>query len=336
MPAFHPRRFFRALLGIPGVLVVVCVLRGGAAPPGKLDPASWGSDHVGKPVPEYTTGDECLFCHRTDVGPSWTKNRHQRTVREIEPASPALTALKGTPEFQSFAGEVALLLGDGLSTRFLKRSATYGKVDLLTVAFDTPAGASAGKLRPGEGKPRWDNTTFAEGCAGCHTTAVDPTTKAFAAVALDCFACHGVVPGEHSNKPQLAYFSKKRNDPARVVTSLCASCHIRNGKSKTTGLPYPDNFVVGDNLFRDFQVDLSPDAIAALNPGDRHVLENVRDVVVLGKEEVTCLSCHDIHKQSSRKHTRVAEDDSCVTCHNDTGSKKKIKSFEVHSKVCQY
>jgi hypothetical protein len=73
-----------------------------------------------------------------------------------------------------------------------------------------------------------------------------------------------------------------------------------------------------------------------LNPADRHVLENVRDVVMLGKDEVTCLSCHDVHKQSSRKHAKLAEDDSCAACHNESGSKKKRKTYEVHSKTCQY
>jgi predicted CXXCH cytochrome family protein len=94
--------------------------------------------------------------------------------------------------------------------------------------------------------------------------------------------------------------------------------------------------VAGDNLFRDFQADFSARALEKLNPADRHVMENVRDVVMLGKEEVTCLSCHDVHKQSSKKHARVPEDDSCLTCHNETGSKKKHKNFEVHSTTCQY
>jgi hypothetical protein len=44
--------------------------------PARIDPAAWGSDHVGKPVPEYVTGDECLFCHREKVGPTWGANRH--------------------------------------------------------------------------------------------------------------------------------------------------------------------------------------------------------------------------------------------------------------------
>ena len=32
-----------------------------------LDPAAWGSDHVGQAVPEYMESGECLFCHR-DAG----------------------------------------------------------------------------------------------------------------------------------------------------------------------------------------------------------------------------------------------------------------------------
>ena len=49
-----------------------------AQPPVTLDPAGWGSDHVGQPVPEYVDGNECLFCHRNDVGVTWSDNRHNR------------------------------------------------------------------------------------------------------------------------------------------------------------------------------------------------------------------------------------------------------------------
>jgi len=94
--------------------------------------------------------------------------------------------------------------------------------------------------------------------------------------------------------------------------------------------------VAGDNLFRDFQVDLSPEKISELNPADRHVLENVRAVAVLGKDETTCLTCHDIHKKSSKKHHIVPVDATCVICHPATGSKKIHKEYEVHSKICGY
>jgi predicted CXXCH cytochrome family protein len=318
------------------ILAVVFAPRVGSAPAAKVDPAAWGGDHVGKPVPEYSTGEECLFCHRSDVGPTWNKNRHQRTVREAEAGDAAVADLKADADWKALAGEVKLLLGAGRHTRFVKNGSAYGKLDLLSVVHEAPAAGGKGKLRPLGDKPHWDGKAFAGGCAGCHTTAVDPATKAFASPGLDCFTCHGVVPEEHGKDTKLVFLSKKRQDPARVVTSICASCHVRTGKSKATGLPYPDNFVVGDNLFRDFQVDLSPEALANLNPADRHVLENVRDVTVLGKDEVTCLSCHDVHKRSSKKHTRVPEDDSCLACHNETGSKRKLKPSEVHSKTCEY
>jgi hypothetical protein len=310
------RRLINYSLGCGCILL--CTLGALCGELKRLDPAAWGSDHVGKPVPEYTTGDECLFCHRTDIGPTWSKNRHELSVREPDPA--ALAVLNKSAELKPFADDVQLVLGGRESTRFLKKGADYGRLDLLTTAT----------------RPHWDTKKFAEGCAGCHTTAVDPRTRAFSAIALDCYTCHGDVPPNHSKDQRLVYLSRKRQDSARVVTSICAQCHVRTGKSRSTGQPYPNNFVAGDNLFRDFQVDLSPAAIESLNPADRHVLENVRDVVVLGKDEVTCLSCHDVHRQSTRKHRTLEEGPSCVTCHNETGSKKVRRHFEVHSRTCEY
>jgi hypothetical protein len=332
-------RSIHSLCGWSAVLVgafsALCAASDSSPTARPLDPAGWGGDHVGKPVPEYVTGDECLFCHRSDVGPSWSQNRHQRTIREAEAGAPAVAALQKSPALKPLAADVKLLMGGPRSTRFLRKSSAYGKLDLLTAAWDTPPPGKEGRLRM-TGDTHWDTTTFAQGCAGCHATAVDPQTRAFAAVALDCYTCHGDVSATHAKDGRQVYLSKKHKDPARVVTSICAQCHVRTGKSKSSGLPYPDNFVAGDNLFRDFQVDLSAKAIRELNPIDRHVLENVRDVAVLGKEERTCLSCHNVHKQSSRKHVYLEEDESCLTCHTPSGSRKIRQPFEVHSRTCQY
>jgi hypothetical protein len=296
----------------------------------QLDPAAWGGDHVGKPVPEYAGGDTCLFCHRADVGPGWPKNRHQRTTREPEIDSQALAALKKSPELTSFAGETNFLLGTTRSVRFLKKNDQFGKLDLLSAGWHAPDKLDSAK------NPHWDNTRFGDACAGCHTTAVDSNTRSFSALSLDCYACHGEAIQDHTKDTSLIYLAKKRHDPARVVISICAQCHVRTGKSKGSGLPYPNNFQAGDNLFRDFQVDLSLAAIQAQNPADRHVLENIRDVVLLGKEETTCLSCHDVHKSSTKKHHRLLNSPSCLTCHEATGSKKVHKSYEVHSPTCEY
>jgi hypothetical protein len=307
-----------------------------AAEPAKaIDPAAWGSDHVGKGLPEFVTGGECLFCHRSTVGPTWDKNPHNQTIREADPADPALAAMKAAGGLGTFADEVKLFLGRRQRLRFLRPAKDYGHLELLTVQWSPARGQEPGKVLD-SANPHWETKRFNDACAGCHATAVESKSRAFAMATLDCFACHGDVPLEHTKNTTLVYLSKKRQDSPRVVTSLCAQCHVRTGKSKSTGLPYPNQFVVGDNLFRDFAVDFSESALAKLNPGDRHVLENVRDVVVLGKEDVTCLSCHEVHKQSSRKHRQVSVGPSCWACHNEQGSRKVRKSYEVHSDTCGY
>jgi hypothetical protein len=302
--------------------------------PTRLDPAAWGSDHVGRPVPEYPTGDECLFCHRDRIGTTWNANRHNLTIRPLDPESPEGGALMQLPA-KDFADAVKFVMGNQQRQRYLKPSKEYGKLDVLSIEWVPPRNEKPGRLVSTD-RPHWNETQFGDSCAGCHTTAVDPREKAFSALSLDCFVCHGTVPAEHAKKPDLAFLSPKRKDEARVVTSICAQCHVRTGKSKASGRPYPTNFVAGDNLFRDFQVDFSGEALQAVSAADRHVLENVQDVVVLGREGVTCLSCHDVHGRSSKKHHPVAQSDRCLTCHNPDGPKRDRKPFASSSKTCGY
>lgn len=321
--------FAFSALAVAGSLIVCRV---GAQQPKNLDPAAWGTDHVGQPVPEYLTGDECLFCHRNDVGPTWSSNRHAVTMHLLEPADPMLPSIQKSVG-PKIAGEINKVLGGKGHARLLKSSEVFGKVDILSSLWSK---SEQGGAFSGPNPPTWDVKKFGDACAGCHATAVDSTARTFSAPSLDCYVCHGLVDPKHSKDSTLVHLSKKRNDNARIVTSLCAQCHVRTGHSRSSKLPYPNNFVAGDNLFRDFSVDFGPTALAALNPGDRHVLENVRDVVIRGQEEVTCLSCHDVHKQSTRKHHKLVKSELCLNCHQATGSMKVRKAYEVHSKTCEY
>ena len=254
-------------------------------------------------------GDECLFCHRNDIGPGWQKNAHGTTVRQREDAPELVSKLK-PPE------DVEFFLGSRHQVRFLKKEG-YGKF-----AIRDSSGA-------------WDRNKFAGRCAGCHATGVDPATKTFAAFGLDCYTCHGVVTLDHTKDTALMWLSKKRRDDVKAVTSICAQCHLRGGRSRSTGLPYAKIFVAGDNLFKDYEADFSKADDAALNPGDRHVWQNVRDVVERGSD-VTCLSCHRVHANSSDKHRRVLTGPICLNCHNAQGPKKAVKNYEVHSALCEY
>jgi len=247
-------------------------------------------------VPKYVTGDECLFCHRVAVADTWEQNPHARTVH---------------PQGDG------MILGAHEPYRQLKPDG-YGKYDILSA----------------DGKT-WDKDKFALRCAGCHTTAVDPKTHAFSSPALDCYTCHGVVPENHGTDTSLVWFSKKHPKDAKLIISICGQCHLRGGESKSSVLPYPNNFTAGANLFDDFKVELAKADDPDLNPGDRHIYRNVRDVIE-HDSDVTCISCHKIHGDTANKHRLVLSGPICLDCHNAQGPKKAVIKYTVHSKLCEY
>lgn len=335
--AILPGVALAALAGALWMATRVAPPRALAAPPKAkqpLDPAAWGSDHVDREIPQYAESGECLFCHRDQVGGTWQTNKHNRTIRDADPQEPAMIALAAEPATKEFAGQVQLLLGDTRAQRFLKRRAVYGKVDLLTASALFGRGRRP-KIEAGD-KPDWDADTFALECAGCHATAVNSQTHAFATVSIDCFSCHGDAPVEHTEDAKLALLDKAGQDPPAVAISICASCHVRFGKSKSSGLPYPTNFVPGDNLFKDFEVDWKALDDAKLNPADAHVMDNVRDVVLYGESTTTCLTCHDVHVGSSKKHRALPVVQYCQHCHAAGEPIKGHKNYEVHSPRCRY
>lgn len=311
-----------------------------AQPSGQLDAAAWGDDHVGRPLPGYVTGGECLFCHRDDVGPSWQSDPHRQTVRLARPDDPPVAAVEAFLAAAGVTSDVQAVLGGSEELlRYLRPNGRYGQYALLSVAWEPE---QAGDGEPTAGRlvrtddPRWDDDKYALRCAGCHSTAVDAELRAFSAPSLDCYVCHGDVDATHPEDGSRVILSPHRADAAEVVTSICAQCHIRSGRSRSSGLPYPNQFVPGDNLFRDFAADFSDQALARLDPPDRHVLENVRRVVLRGDDERTCLSCHRLHEPSAREHRGLRTDDSCMTCHDRQGPRWLTKDYQDRSELCEY
>ena len=199
----------------------------------------WGSDHVDAPLPDYATGDECLFCHRDRFGADWEKNAHQMTIRRIDTAPVPMAALKATPATGSFAEQVEFVLGERRQVRFLKRTGECGRLALLTALAPPPPGTRSrrvhGKLIDLD-NVHWDQQTFAKKCAGCHTTAVDPKTHAFSATSLDCFTCHGVVEQKHADTKSV-YLGRGRHDGPQVALSICAQCHLRTASRGARASP---------------------------------------------------------------------------------------------------
>jgi hypothetical protein len=265
-------------------------------------------DHVGQPIPKYVTGDECLFCHRVKVADTWQQNPHARTVHPRDEDEAAA---------RNFPSDAAYILGAHPPYRGLKEDG-YGKYDLLARDNKT-----------------WDSTAFTLGCAGCHTTAVDPQAHTFSASSLDCYTCHGVAPQNHPNDISLVWFSTKHSRDPKQIVAICGQCHLRGGHSRSSGLPYPNNFVAGDDLFHDFRVDFGKADDPDLNPGDGHIYRNARDVV-MHASDVTCLSCHKVHDRTAHKHRLVLSGPICLDCHKAEGPKKNVKKYAVHNAVCEY
>lgn len=303
----------------------------------QTDPVDWGSNHVGKPTPDFYGGDECLFCHRFTVGQVWQKDAHFRSIRGKYVGgkdAPEIEFLKSDNNGSRGASKVEFIMGKREVSRFLRRNED-GDFELL----------SFGILKPGTDKAkyfdlRWSHGfaggTFDAACIGCHMTGVDSKTKAPFEPFVGCESCHGPHNPEHTKgKNVYLRFSKKGKDPAQVIASSCGSCHLRGGESRSTGLPYPDNFVSGDNLFKDFKFDFTQSDDPKLNPIDAHIQKNIRDIVIRGNDDVTCLSCHRIHPSDTLRHRRQLKTDYCMICH-EVEPFKQIKKFEVHSQTCEY
>jgi len=311
---------FRARL-ILGMLIVGVGLAAAPLQPREqqeLDPAQGGEDHVGQPIPPYMTGDECLFCHR-DIGKHWPTNPHQLTLRSALPQDPSSFLLSQLPGGDEVLQQADFLMGGQQVARALKRSSKYGRLELSSARAFPADTRPDNKEQPVKGSADhvWHASHFADRCAGCHCTAVDAQSRAFSTVGLDCYVCHGVVDLQHTKDTRQVLLSST-NQPAKQVAAICGQCHLRGGHSKSSRLPYPNTFVPGDNLFRDFQVDLSAQHIQSMVPIERHIFQNVREIVVLGKEQVTCLSCHQVHGNDVARHREVQAAAICGSCHAST------------------
>jgi len=236
-----------------------------------LTPAAAAPDAAPSALADYPTGDSCLFCHRDQAGATWLANSHAWTMRPVgEP-----------PAVGKLASDATHVIGKD-HYRALKQTG-YGKLALLSA----------------DGK-QWQDEVFARQCVGCHTTAVNPQTSEYSSVALDCYSCHGNVPEDHAQKKGTALLSVTRKSSPREVLSICGSCHLRGGRSLTTGKPYPHAYVAGADLFKDFKVDLNLDKKQSLDSSDAHVYLKTRAVLEGGSDK-SCVNCHKIHRAAQTR-----------------------------------
>src|SRR6185503_9757289 len=73
------------------------------------------------PLPEYITGDECLFCHRFQTGQHWQENRHNRTIRRIENDEELWGLIRRESRTNAHADSIEFAMGGKNRIRFLKK-----------------------------------------------------------------------------------------------------------------------------------------------------------------------------------------------------------------------
>ncbi|MEW6209751.1 MAG: multiheme c-type cytochrome [Acidobacteriota bacterium] len=316
---------------ILAVAAIIFLFRSEAETSQRLDPSAWGETHAGRPRPQFAGGDQCLFCHRTTVGTVWQKDAHFLSIRD------RFQQLRTDPEierlatrYKNFARDAGFVMGGRRATRFLRRG-DEGSFEILSVTLTRD---QSGRESFSKEKPRWDREKFAARCVGCHMTAVDPRTLTAFETFVGCETCHGPFDEDHTTGATPMRFAKKAKDTPAMIASACGQCHLRGGRSRSTGRPFANNFISGDNLFKDFEFDLAS-IDPNLNPIDLHIQQNIRDIALLGKTDLTCLSCHRMHPATSEIHRRRLRSDYCLICHKAEPFKER-KPYEVHSRVCEY
>jgi predicted CXXCH cytochrome family protein len=233
-------------------------------------------------------------------------------------------------------GNARYVLGEKHSRRFLVPSEKEpGRHVLLPCRYD---------VGPAEWVPLhasdWKDLTWERGCGACHATGFSSAEQSFHELGVGCEACHGASSrhGGFSDRGGMAHFGAM--SPREEVT-VCASCHLQGGRSRTTGLNYAKDYDPGDDLFSDYAFSWeSLDAVAedAANPIDIHQKLLIRDQAGPGSEgrqgELRCTSCHEAHGFGHARHVELPRREYCYLCHARAGF--SVKEYDQSCNVCEF
>ena len=201
---------------------------------------------AGAQTPEFVHGEECLFCHRHNIGSSWQRNAHNLTTRQVEGGDGILLGRHGTRQLKK-AGYNRLVFTDGKSsTDFNRRCASCHTTAVdptdFTYAYlgiDCYACHGAVVLRhstreatvPLGKRAATDAKAATAICAACHLRGEEPhpadrhvwrSAREDGGGCLDCHSIHGNGAQRHR----------------RVLASaICNDCHVP-GQPRKEVRPY--------------------------------------------------------------------------------------------------
>jgi hypothetical protein len=321
-----PRRATQAAAALASLLLWGCA----AAP---STPASGEANGVAAAAAGregFEGSASCRDCHAAQYA-SWEGSLHARTVHPPSDQERALLARALLCD----RSEAPFVLGERHARRFLVPSeAEPGRHVLLPCRYDIgPAEWSS--LHAGD----WKSLTWERACGACHTTGFSSRGLGFHEMGVGCEACHGAARrhGAFADKGTMASFPQMS---AREEVTVCASCHLQGGVSKSTGLSFASDYEPGMDLFSDYEFrweSLDAAAADANNPIDVHQKLLIRAQVRDGGNAgigLRCTSCHAAHGFEHTRHALLARGEYCHVCHNP--SDFSVKEYDQSCNVCEF
>jgi hypothetical protein len=313
------RTLSSAALLAAALLAAACTQVPETAAPPEYDP----EDH------EFAGSQTCQPCH-VQAFADWQGSSHATTVRPADYSDVELV--------ESFieCGDLFFshVLGDRHHVRFLvedaERPPGQGRWLALPCGWDVHE-KEVTLHHPG----RWRDLPWESGCAGCHVTGFRADDHGFLELGVGCEECHG--PSKrHLTEPVPGTSLSFKDSSAAEEVSVCASCHLQGGRSRSTGLKLPPHYLAGGLLFDDYEFDWSElDADGGDKVLDLHQKINVHAVVVEGDDGLRCTSCHALHAMTDEKHRELPRQDYCLLCHQDT-SDYALKEYSQSCNVCEF
>lgn len=293
-------------------------------------------------LPEYVGSQACLGCH-VEKFVDWEATAHANMMVRIEQFSDLPGDLSlAAPEFQAELKQATMMIA---GQRFLARDPVTGDLKYLNVQWN----AAQNQYVSYAGGSSWNAN-----CAGCHTVNYDTKSRSMTEVGIGCESCHGpgaqhiLARGDRSKivtsadsmvcaqchtgratSPEgtrwpIGYrpgmdikatgYKWTAFDPAAAPVEKAYPSWRQYGYWEASAHAKATELIIGRGetyMARSECVTChSTDATFRVRAGEKW------DPKTLKNDGITCVACHDPHKNEFKGQLRMDAQSLCVSCHS--------------------
>lgn len=274
----------------------------------------------------------CGYCHSLQYA-EWSAHAHSRFLADPRRDLRAVAAQwgDGVPGWRE-------LLGGRF--RQAEASLCFGALQVQVFFREDPDGhrllPAQWNLRERRWEPlppdleaiRRERRTWEEECAGCHVTAFEPPTGAYAERGASCPSCHGDGAAHAATEGAAPIVAFAKLSPPRR-TDVCGRCHSR-GRERGGRRPFPTSFSPGQALDQSFDL-AAPAAGRASSLFWPDGTERANFMQYQGflqsrhhRVGLACSTCHLAHGSDHPHHLREKTSELCRGCHRVAGAASPV------------